>query len=1204
MKIPQTIREWMQANNLNAAYKKGGIVVVGGKRFFYVAAKRDKVVSKELNVILSPDERKLIRKAKPDFVLYEFGGRVYHSPLPENFYKQRVPIAATFSDTKYIGTPNRSLEVPFCHLGVHSEYELMNGSGVAKRWVEKAKFLGHTGLGCADKNTLAGAIAFQDACTKAEIKPVFGETISVRYRNGVIHELKLYVLNKQGWQNLLRINKAINVDNHEDQCIDERELLRRGKGLVVVFPVDSILSYSGDLASMKIVKRYSKFFDKAFYQIDVTEYKSDKDDKKLLEHVKKFVRMLDGFIEPILISDSYYVDREEAAVKDYLNKAARVSWPESDEFHFKSLIEIYEKLVPNFKDEEDWLDLFLRSAENSMWLQEQADFLIDVGHHKLPKFELLSRSECLGDEEVYQKTLPKVWADYGLEIGDNEGLFYHLLAEGVKKKLEHLKEKELEAYYERLEIEMDVIVPAGFVDYFLILWDIIAWAKESGIYVGNARGSVAGSLVAFLLDITTVDPIKFDLLFERFLNKTRVSGERAKAADALPDIDVDFEAARRDDVKEYMRRKYGHDYVCSIGAYDRLKVKSALKDFARVEGMAFQYVNTITGKIENQLKWSWGDLFKYTTDPMLWSFVQKNGHLVNTMKSTMNQASNSTIHASAVIIVPKEDADGNPMEIYDWMPVKLMPGNTGQKILVSEWEGKYIDRAGFLKEDILGLSQLDKFHTICDLIEDYYGKRIVLEDIDLNDPDVLAEYAKGHVEDVFQFSGDGIRSFSKDVQPYDVEHIIAMSALYRPGPMSSNAHNHFAEILNGKREPEYDYGLEKVTAKTHGLYIYQEQIMQAVHVLGGLTLSEADQLRTAIKKFDKAKMDSFKQKFIGGAIERGCSKKEAARIWNKLEKFSSYGFNRSHAAAYSIMSYWSMWLKTYYPLAFYTASLQHSNDGSVPYRIKEMNRMRPDISINPPDINMSTRFFQGSVADNAIFWSFIKVKGIGDKAAEKIIGERTENGDFTSVKQFIQRMQGTGLGRDKTAALIFAGAFDKIHKCETEVDRFVVYRKYCEEYKMKIEGEFAAEYAKTRQFWVMKQRAVTGMGNLDFKSLLKKKSVKMAKHFYTGAAFEALRLKGAKRATKLAVVVGNINWLAKMKKKKDQTEFCRVEVVSNNDTISVMFWTEEWAKYKAEVEKAYKDGNIVAFAGLAGYDDFRKSNMLFTNNDYYKMLVL
>lgn len=376
---------------------------------------------------------------------------------------------------------------------------------------------------------------------------------------------------------------------------------------------------------------------------------------------------------------------------------------------------------------------------------------------------------------------------------------------------------------------------------------------------GSGRGSVCGSLIAYCLYITDVDPLKYNLMFERFLNETRVSGERAKSADSMPDIDCDFPVAFRDTVKEYMSRRYGANHVCSVGTYTRMKLKTCLKDFGKVMGVPFAVMNKLTKDIDDQIEYTWGDLFNYAaTSRELFRFVQDHPELVHMTKYALTQCKTGSVHPSAVIIVPKEDENGNPMDLYSWMPIKRM-GDT----LVSEWEGKYIDKSGFLKEDILGLNQLDKFSSIIKLIAKNRKQHIDVNTIPFSDEEVFRYFQRGWCEDVFQFGAMGLMNYCREAKPHTLDDLIAMTALFRPGPMDVKAHETFVEIKNGRKKPKFDPGMEEITRDTYSLYTYQEQIMKAV-VVGGLSPVESDILRTAIKKKNMDLIESFHGKFREG----------------------------------------------------------------------------------------------------------------------------------------------------------------------------------------------------------------------------------------------------------------------------------------------------------------------------------------------------
>ena len=924
----ESFNNWAKINFLKISFKSDNIIQVAGFEgdFLLIEPKDDALIDEDCCLILYEEELELIEENKVQYLLFEFGKRFYYTkPITFKNKFNQVGYEAHFDDFKYIGENNCELDniIPFIHLGVHDEYELLNGSQMAKDWVKKAKFLKHKALGLADKNTLGGTLAFQTEIKKAGLKSVLGVTISVadNYNKEkdvqVTYDLKVYVTNESAWQNLFQISKAINVDY--DKFIPEKVLFKYAKGLIAVFPSNSVL---GDLEDIKtvnsIIKKYKLFFDDVYYQIDSVEYDADNADLKYLKQIKKYLNNYREVIKPILINDSYYMDQEMFQLKEYLNKVDRKAYEYSEDQYFKTLDEVNQKFSPLFKDNDEWLELLLEMCNNTVELAEKCQFEISVGESKLPKYE---------------------FSPDGLS---NEDYFFQLIEKAFEEKVIN-KGLDQELYMKRIQTECEVIVPAGFVDYFLILYDIINWCKENNIEVGPGRGSVGGSLVAQFLNITSVDPIRHDLLFERFLNPTRVlpetfykvefkDGEEKKIKegdkiiineqeipieqlkiggkikqikivkearkDSMPDIDCDFQSEFRNDVKKYISMHFGESYTCSVGAYGRLKLKAGLKDFGRAKGLDFNYVNTITKDIKQKLSYSWRDFIMFAIGSKikqqnkeekigLYDFVQKYPEICHCIKYSLNQARSASIHASAVVIVPKNNKKGESVDIFNWLPIREIDGN-----LVTEWEGLYCDKAGFLKEDILALRQLDKFQMIKKLIKRNKDIEIILEEIPLDDKPTFQLFKKGLNEDVFQFSSSGLKNYSVQVKPDTLEELTAMNALYRPGPMSSNAHTDFGLIKHGKKKPEYDYGLKEVTEKTYGLYVYQEQIMKSVVVLGGFSLAESETTRTKIKKFDKVGMSEDKQKFIEGAIKRGCKEEEAGKIWDKLVAFSGYGFNK------------------------------------------------------------------------------------------------------------------------------------------------------------------------------------------------------------------------------------------------------------------------------------------------------------------------
>lgn len=1172
--MTESLEAWIKNNRLNVQEVTPDIYRIDELGDFLLLKEKDGVIlDAEMNFLLSQEELETIEAVEEiKNILFLFGGYYYYTDFDrEQFFKDSL-LKAKLQDFKYLGKAVQDLTSKFAHLGVHGEYELLNGSGLPEDWAKKAKFYGHWALGICEKSTLAGTLAHQVACDKAKIKPILGTTVDVHYGktsddSHILHEVTLFAMSKEGWRNLLRINRAVNIDN--EGFVTNEQLLQCGEGISLVLGKDSIVNQEPDRAKVvRHVRSYKDAFHSVYYQLDSVDHF---DERKYLEYangIKRYLDTLMDLLPPILIGDSYYLDPEYCVSRMYLNEIKKVRGALSHDQHYKNLDEHLEGFSRIYEFQDSFLEVFTKAIVGANRLAKESDFQIGIGQHKLPAFE-------------YE--------------GNNEDLFFELLEKGFRQKITPFKSKSPhKRYVERLQEEAAVIVEAGFVDYFLILWDIVKWTKEQGYLVGNARGSVAGCLIAYLLDITTVDPIQYDLLFERFLNKTRVSGERAKSADALPDVDIDFGGLSRDIVKRYVEQKYGKEYVVSVGAFTRLKSKGVIKGFGRADGLPFSSVNFVTKRIQHRLSYEWGDFFEDALkNGILKSFIKQHPDMVNHMKPVLNQAQTPSVHASAIVIVPKKDREGNPMTVFDWMPVrKIWDAGAKDYVLISEWEGKYIERAGFLKEDILGLAQMDKFRFIMDLVEKTRKKKIVLEEIPTDDPKVYKIFQGGFNEDVFQFGTIGLQRYSRQVRPDSIEDLIAMNALYRPGPMRSNAHVAYADIKHGRKDPEFDYGLQEVTSSTQGLYIYQEQIMRAVHVLGGLTLSEADEVRTVMKKFDKKKMKTFRDKFIAGAKKNGCAEREANLIWDKLERFSGYGFNRSHAAAYSIMAYWCQWLKCHFEEEFYTAALNFSRgENDTTNILDEIDSRETGLRIYLPDINTAQSQFVCDVKEKSIYWSLLKIKGIGGAIVRAILQERKE-GQFESLEEFLIRMKGTGVGRGATETLILAGAFDNVYQLERPSERRALLQNLFEITKEpKLWVPYQDRYWLKDHNWILEQKRLTGYGIIDFKSILKDRGYKEeAKLYLTNREF------GRAKDWTVACIAGRLMYINPRDTKKGKAGQLTIE--SNNKIVTVMVWSDVWQQAEENLVKIHKTKSpLISVTGKVKYDDWHQKKVLFSDSE-------
>lgn len=648
--------------------------------------------------------------------------------------------------------------------------------------------------------------------------------------------------------------------------------------------------------------------------------------------------------------------------------------------------------------------------------------------------------------------------------------------------------------------------------------------------------------------------------------------------DSMPDVDCDFPVAFRDTVKEYMSRRYGVNHVCSVGTYTRMKLKTCLKDFGKVMGVPFAVMNKLTKDIDDQIEYTWGDLFNYAaTSRELFRFVQDHPELVHMTKYALTQCKTGSVHPSAVIIVPKEDENGNPMDLYSWMPIKRM-GDT----LVSEWEGKYIDKSGFLKEDILGLNQLDKFSSIIKLIAKNRKQHIDVNTIPFGDEEVFRYFQRGWCEDVFQFGAMGLMNYCREAKPHTLDDLIAMTALFRPGPMDVKAHETFVEIKNGRKKPKFDPGMEEITRDTYSLYTYQEQIMKAV-VVGGLSPVESDILRTAIKKKNMDLIESFHGKFREGYSallrDRGVKEKpekKADDVWAKLLAFSGYGFNKSHAVAYTMMSYWSQWFKVNYPLEFWTTSLQYaSKESDIPYRLVEMKKTGAEIEVRPPDINFSGETFTCDPTTNRIFFSLGKVKGVGERALSLLKAMKEEHGEVFSFEDFITSAP-KGVNRTVVLRLIMAGAFDLVEDIRNPRQRLDIVKQYLDRRSEPLPEEFTSPDAHTNAWWVFKQRELTGYGEVDYERMMNEYGLgkRMVRLYVTAAEFER------KHEGDEVCIVGRVNNVFERQTKRGEA-YGVLQVEVNDLIIQVTLWSDFWL-HQPENESTLLN-RIVAVCGRVNY---------------------
>jgi len=566
-------------------------IEIGDKKFYWIEENQSgKLFDEEFNLLISEDEKFQADRFGAEYYLFEFGSQWYYTPVKDIAQPNLIPF-------KYIGETESELEMPFIHLGIHGKYELLNGNRNYEEWCKKAKFLGNTALGLAEYNTLAGVITFQQACEEYDLKPIIGETISLKWKEK-LYNFKVYVLNEKGWKSLLKIHKIINVDN-EEQFITYEDFAPLGEGLALVFSID----YPLDIRHIVELK---ESFDQIYCQIDTVQWSNRKTDLQHLKFMKKYFKDWMKQVPPILINDSYYLDKEEAHIRRTLNKIGEVGHTKSStDQYFKSVDESFAILEPLFGEKDNRLfDIFSQAVKNTKKIEDAVEFKVNLSSLHLPGFNL--------------DHLPSPYK----EQGTPDDLFFYIIEEGMEELLEKEKiaDKDIEHYYDRVEREVSLIKKGGYIDYFLILWDIIRWCREQNILVGVGRGSSAGSIVAYLLDITKIDPIEYNLLFERFFTEGRIGK-------SLPDIDCDFESRRRDEVVEYMEKIYGENFVCHVGSYNTFKLKQGIKDLGRIKGLSYNDINILTKYLyfKEGTDGDWKQIFLAAlNNPKLKAFIQQN----------------------------------------------------------------------------------------------------------------------------------------------------------------------------------------------------------------------------------------------------------------------------------------------------------------------------------------------------------------------------------------------------------------------------------------------------------------------------------------------------------------------------------------------------------------------------------------------------
>jgi DNA polymerase-3 subunit alpha len=871
----------------------------------------------------------------------------------------------------------------FVHLHTHTHYSLLDGMSKIPDLVAKAKELGMTAVAMTDHGNLYGAVEFYKECTKAGIKPILGVEAYIapgdhkdKTNSGAntdrYYHLILLVKNETGWKNLLQLVTDSWIEGfYYKPRMDKKMLRERHEGLIATSAClggelsQLILAGALDRAEA-LIREYQDIFGAENFYIEIGRHPKIPDIEKVNPHLIALAKKTGAPL--VATGDSHYLNAEDKEVHDILlaiQTGKSVNDPKkftlTDDFSFMSA-EDMAKLFPDLPE----------ALANSVKIAEACDFKLELGKILLPRFDT-------PDGSTSASYLRKLVAERTPER-------YPVMNETIQK---------------RIEYELGVIEKMGFPDYFLIVQDFINWAKDRGVVVGPGRGSAAGSIISYILKITDLDPIHYDLLFERFLNPERIQ---------MPDIDVDITDVRRDEVFGYLTEKYGADRVAHIITFGTMAARASIRDVGRSLDIELAFCDRLAKLIpfNKDLEEALDEVDELK---QLYKTDERAKKIINAAKRLEGVARHASVHACGTVIA----AEPLPRRV----PLQHAPQD--ENVTLTQFEMHAIEDLGLLKMDILGLKNLTIIEDTIRLVADIRDEKIDLSNLPLDDKEAFKLFQRADTVGVFQLESGGMRRYLKELKPTNLEDIIAMVALYRPGPMElipSYINRKYGKEIVTYLHPK----MEAIMGNTFGIGIYQEQMMRIASDMAGYTLAEADTLRKAIGKKIKKLLDEQEVKLIAGLIKNGIPEKTARAIWDLFPPFARYGFNRSHAACYAMIAYRTAYLKAHYPTEFMTALL-NADSGDVErisFLIGECKKM--NVEVLPPDINKSAQKF--APEGNNIRFGLDAIKNVGSNIVAAIIESRERGGEFPSLAELLSRVQHKDLNKKSLESLTKCGALD------------------------------------------------------------------------------------------------------------------------------------------------------------------------------------